>query len=161
MLKRHAQFFDVDSDGKITVGNCYTALRSLRLNPFICGLGAILLPLGLGWKSGGNLIHIRVDGMESLLHAPNDTGGFSKPGGLVLDHALYTLEDIRTLITLRGGNPRTLVFRAEWGTMFRILNKFRTCTTGDGTPAMRREELERLFDGSLFFSLVGRPIPPL
>lgn len=163
MLRRHAQFFDTDGDGKISIANCYTALRSLRLNPFISAIGAVSLPLAIGLKSGGNLFHISVEGVDRLMHFPNDTGGFHSETSraLVLRQSLYTLDDIKILIETRGGRSDSLAFKAEWGTLFTILNKFRQCKTTGGTDAIRREEMESLFDGSLFFTLAGRPIPPL
>ena len=156
-LQRHVEFFDTNLDGKLTISELFQGLRRLRISLPASGVGSIFLPLLLGPKTGGSLFHINVKGINQGLHPPDDAGSFENE--FPLTQELYTLEDIKTIIRKRGGKIRRATFLIEYPLLFTVLRKFRRLRTPEGTDAISRTEIQQLIDGSLFYRLVGEPVP--
>lgn len=156
MLRKHAKFFDLNNDDILTSDEIYQGLVSLRINPFVSFLGSLFLPLFLGVGSGGDLTKIRLDGIENLIHSPNDTGGFVKDYNTIITNDFYTKEDIKKLINDNGGNADTLAFSLEWDLLFDVMNKFRELKNDSGVDVLSKQELKDLFSGDLFYKLTNK-----
>lgn len=173
-LQRHAEFFDRNQDGRITVGETYDGLRALGVGPVRAAAFSTLINAGLGVSTGApwyNPLEIQVNRISAGKHG-SDTGVYDADGRLdpVKFDAIFQKHDtdkdsclnqaeVSAMIaanrTDRAGN---VAAKGEFGLLMTLAGTDRE-HDGKTERVITRETMERLYDGSLFYRLAGEPCP--
>lgn len=158
-LQKHVAFFDQDGDGRITLGETYSGLRRLGLDPLRSAAAAAVINGALGpATSGAPRLSIDTRRIHAGMHA-SDTGVYDARGRFSITRfeRLFARYDVAGEGALDGAalqrlftDRRTdwlghLASRAEFGLLLELTGQFR-----DGRKVLTRERLLSFYDGSLF-----------
>lgn len=163
-LEQHVAFFDADGDGIITVGETYRGCRAIGAGRLVSAAAAALINGTMAWPSARGFwptTKIRVRGIHRAMHGSDtrtydETGGFDAASFDAMfsrydrdgDDAWSLAEFARRTWAQRAtadvfGMTATVL---EFGMMYYLV--------GDN-GRLRREDLRRAYDGSLFYALAA------
>lgn len=163
-LQKHVAFFDVNGDGRISVGEDFQGLQDVGIPPALAAPMAAAINLVLGTPTSGfPSLSIRVDNIEAASHG--STSGLYDDNELKLDVEKFNVWFERWDKDDSGGlSPRELATRSfeesdlldpigasaaagEYALLFAI-----AAENGE----LSRETLMHMFDGSLFYRLAEK-----
>lgn len=170
-LQRHADYFDGNKDGQITVGEAYRGMRDLGLGRISAGLGAVAGNAFLGPATGApwhKLLNIQIDNIVKGKHA-GDSGTFDENGDFKqgklddmfvkhdADHdAALSQAEIKSMIAVNkaGSNLGAFLSTVEFGLLMKVAGEPR----GE-ERVITRQTMQGFYEGTLLYTLAGQPIP--
>lgn len=173
-LQRHAEFFDRNQDGRITVTETYQGLRALGVGVARSALFATLINAGLGLTTGApwhRPLEIQVNRIQAGKHG-SDTGVYDADGRLDMakfdaifethdtdaDGSLGRDEVARMIAANRTDAAGNLASKAEFSLLMTLAGTDRV-RDGQTERVLTRENMVALYDGSLFYRVAGEPCP--
>ena len=173
-LQKHVMFFDQDGDGKITVGETFDGLRELGFGYTRSSAFAFAINAGLGVATGApwyspltvDVANIAKGKHDSDTDIYDDNGRFD-PAKFKELFALYDTDNDDALSAEefevfyarnKESEASSLVSTFEFGLLIELAGEPRV-VDGRDTQVVTRQTMERFYDGSLFFDLVGRKPP--
>ena len=170
-LQRHADYFDGNKDGEVTVREAYRGMRDLGLGRVAAGLGAVAGNAFLGPATGApwyKLLNIQTDNILKGKHA-GDSGAFDENGNFKQgklddmyvkhdanqDGALSQAE-IKSMIAVnkKGSKLGSFLSTLEFGLLMKVAGESR----GD-ERVITREKMQGFYEGTLLYTLAGQPVP--
>ncbi len=161
-LERHSAFFDRDHDGVISLRDTYEGLRAIGIGRALSAWFALVINGVLGVTTSRSLVptlSITLDNIHRAKHA-SDTGVYDKDGRFNPEkfEELFARwdRDRDGALNLRELAARTwgdrdfldvfgfLASAGEWGLLYVLAGK---------QGKLTREQLRRMYDGSLFYDL--------
>ena len=164
-LEMHVAFFDRNQDGIITPLETYQSCRAIGCNPGVAALAALMINGAMGWptsKRGLPTLNITVENIQAAMHGSDtrlydERGQFNATGF----DALFDRYDLdgdgrwnarECLARLRGQRSVFDVFGItasvlEFGVLYYLV--------GQGA-GISRDDLRRVYDGSLFTALEAK-----
>jgi len=169
-LQKHVDFFDRNGDHETTVCETYSGLRALGMGRLASGGAAFVINLGLGLKTGApwySPLTVQNDNIAQGKH-DSDSDTYDENGNFVQakfdemfakydtdkDNALNKAE----ITFMLDDRKESFVGRQAAGAEFNLLLRIGGEETANG-KALTRERLSSLYDGSLFYTLAGEPVP--
>ena len=174
-IQKHADYFDANHDGKVTLGEAYHQMRALGLGRVAAGLGAFAGNAFLAHATGSGLRHpltIITDNIAQGKH-PGDTGNFNADGSFNqanfekmfatrdLNHdGNLSQSEVKSMIAANshGSKLGSFLSSVELGLMMKVAGEDRK-VDGQETRVLTREKLEAFYNGTLLYTLSGQPIP--
>jgi hypothetical protein len=174
-LELHANFFDINHDGKVEYSETVASLKRLGVGYVAREKFAILLHTVVFFKNGGESSAITVSGIAKTGRHEGDTGIFNADGAFDaaafqrffdrfdIDHsgAINTKEVAAAI----EANKKERGSKGAGAAAFELpvligLAGDRTDTV-DGAPvqAISKERLQEFYQGTLFYKMVGDPLP--
>lgn len=180
-LHKHVAFFDRDGDGLITVSETYQGLKALGFADWKSWALAYAINGALGPVTGGGLTTVDVENIHKGKH-PGDTDIYNDAGEFDAEKfealfAEYDLDGDDALDDQEFRNFRvrnneslagTLASVAEFGLLMDIAGEPRPYEEWSWwswsyvtrwKQVLTRDTLAAFYDGSLFFTLAGEPVP--
>jgi peroxygenase len=174
-LQRHADYFDGNKDGQVTVAEAYRGMRDLGLGPIAAGLGAVAGNAFLGPATGApwySPLSIQTDNIGKGKH-PGDSGTFDADGNFDQsklvdmydkhdsdrDGALSQAE-IKAMIAANKGGSRLGAFLStvEFGLLMKVAGEQRELAGGQ-SRVLTREKMQGFYEGTLLYTIAGQAIP--
>jgi len=173
-LQKHVMFFDQDGDGKITVGETFDGLRELGFGYTRSSAFAFAINAGLGVATGAPWYAPLTVDIENIAKGKHDSDtdiydvdGRFNPVKFEQLFALYdtdrddalSAEEFEVFYARnKEDEASSLVSTFEFGLLIELAGEKRVID-GKETSVVTRETMERFYDGSLFYDLVGRTPP--
>ncbi|KAF9896833.1 hypothetical protein BX616_006670 [Lobosporangium transversale] len=168
VLQQHCSFFDRDNDGVIWPLDTFRGFYALGFNVFLCVLSVFVIHANFSYPTCPTWIpdpffRVYTERIHKDKHG-SDTGTYDTEGRFVpqrfedifakyapADQDGLTLNDIWLL--LKG--QRVILDPIGWfGAFFEWIATYLLLWPEDGV--MKKEDIRRVFDGSIFFELEGR-----
>jgi peroxygenase len=174
-LELHAAFFDINHDGKVEYWETLASLKRLGVGFVEREKFAILLHTFVFFKNHGSDSAILISGIAKTGRHEGDTGIFNSEGAFDpaafqrfferfdVDHsgAINTAE-VKTAIEAnkkdrgaKGAGAAAL----ELPVLIEIAGDRTDTVNGAPIKAISRERLQEFYEGTLFYKIVGDPIP--
>jgi hypothetical protein len=172
-LERHVSFFQGKNwnTNYVTFNDFVETLGELEvptLKKYIIALGIMFA--GRSKTTSGSLFRplvIHRPTVAAMIHAPADTGAFHEDGSTSYKFeefadahiGLATRQSVLAAITKRnGGIKPNFAQRGEFDLTFDVMER-QYVARKRNTPHLTKTDVAQLYDGSLFFKVVGRPVP--
>ncbi len=174
-LQRHADYFDGNKDGQVTVGEAYRGMRDLGLGRISAAFGAFAGNAFLGPATGAPWHHplnIQTDNIVKGKHA-GDTGSFDADGNFDQTKlsSMFALHDankdgalsdseISSMIAVnkKGSKLGSFLSKVEFGLLMKVAGEVRTAD-GKESRVLTRERMQSFYDGTLLYVLAGQSVP--
>lgn len=173
-LQKHVMFFDQDGDGKISVGETFDGLRELGFGYTRSSAFAFAINAGLGVATGAPWyapLTVDIDNIAKGKHDSDtdiyDVDGRFNPAKFEHLFALYdtdrddalSAEEFEVFYARnKEDGASSLVSTFEFGLLIELAGEKRVID-GKETSVVTRQTMERFYDGSLIYDLVGRTPP--
>ncbi|KIY62204.1 Caleosin-domain-containing protein [Cylindrobasidium torrendii FP15055 ss-10] len=175
----HLSFFDRDSDGIISPWDTYVGLRKLHWGIFLSVLGMAIIHGGFAYFTQPRIIpdplfRIHSSGISGAIHG-STTNGYAPNGDFVpvnfdrtfkLYSSLADKNGLTIYDTIRMVNQQRCALDF-FGTFAAVFEWFATWMvlwplTGKGswsTLVIRKDDVQGIFDGTVFYRVAGEDIP--
>lgn len=169
-LVKHARFFDRDGDGIITLGETFEGLRRLGIGRIKASMLALGIHLGLARQMKASwTLSLPIENIHLGKHG-SDTGVFDEKGKFsqsAFDRIFERFDKNRSGSLSKSEIDEMILAHAkerpggrlgsqlEFGLLLEVAADRVEIENGKAVPALSRERLLKLYDGSLFYELAG------
>lgn len=163
-LQKHVKFFDADGDGKLKVSETRQGLKRLGLGGIEAALSAVVIHLGMA-KTWDGFMQVAVERIARGKH-DSDTDAYDENGHVnqARVDAIMAYDANRSgsvsaseLSTMIEANKEStagrLASKAEFGMLMKVAADASETENGKSVPAVSREQLQSLYDGTLFYRI--------
>jgi peroxygenase len=171
-IQKHADYFDKNHDGKVSLGEAYEQMRALGVGKLGAALGAVAGNAFLAHATGSCLRHpftILTDKIAAGKH-PGDTGNFNADGTFNQANfdTMFATRDLNKDGSLSQSEVKSMIAAdshgSKLGSVLSTVEFGLLMTTAgqpgpDGAKVLTRERLEQFYDGTLLYALSGQPVP--
>ena len=171
-LQKHVMFFDGDNDGKITYTETKKGLESIGLSKWFSWAAAAFINAGLASNTEkGAKITIDVANIKGAKHE-GDTGAYDANGDFVSEKynrilgfdsnksGSLTWAELEKMIEANGKSwLGRLAATGEFKLLVSLAADKSEVENGKTVQTISFDRLKQLYDGTLFYTLAGKPIP--
>lgn len=174
-LQRHADYFDGNKDGQVTVGEAYRGMRDLGLARIPAALGAFAGNAFLGPATGAPWHHplnIQTDNIVKGKHG-GDSGSFDANGNFdpAKLNSMFALHDankdgalneseVSSMIAVnkKGSTLGSFLSKVEFNLLMKVAGETGGAD-GNESRVLTRERMQAFYDGTLLYALAGQTVP--